>query len=82
MKEATLGDVQAKLAEYVKTSATQPVVILRDGKPVAMLVGLPQRKKREPVKLRDVLKRAWKEYEEHGGMTHDEFWADLDQKAG
>jgi antitoxin (DNA-binding transcriptional repressor) of toxin-antitoxin stability system len=77
MKKATLGEVQASLGDYVKTSATQPVLILRDGEPVALLVGLGQRKKRVPVKLRDVLKRAWKEYEAHGGMTHEQFWDKL-----
>jgi antitoxin (DNA-binding transcriptional repressor) of toxin-antitoxin stability system len=58
MKKAALGDVQASLDRYVKASARQPVLILRDGEPVAMLVGLRRRKQKPPTKLRDVLKRA------------------------
>lgn len=77
MKEATLADVQASLGDYVQTSATQPVLILRDGEPVAILVGVGPRKKRGRVKLRDVLNRAWKDYEEHGGVGHEQFWKDL-----
>jgi hypothetical protein len=35
---------------------------------------LTRKKKRTPAKLRDVLKRAWKDYEQHGGIPHDQFW--------
>jgi hypothetical protein len=77
MKKATLEDVQASLGDYVKTSATQPVLILCDGEPVAMLVGLGGRKKRVPAKLRDVLKQAWKDYQKQGGIAHEQFWEEL-----
>jgi antitoxin (DNA-binding transcriptional repressor) of toxin-antitoxin stability system len=81
MKKVTLEKVQAGLADYVKTSAEEPVLILRDGEPVAMLVGLDPNEKRTPLKLRDVLKRAWKEYEEQGGIPHKQFWKDLAKDA-
>jgi hypothetical protein len=77
MKKASLGDVQASLGEYVKTSVKQPVLILRGGEPVAMLIGFERRKKGVATKLRDVLKRAWKDYVKRGGIPHDEFWAEL-----
>jgi hypothetical protein len=74
VKKATLESLQARLGEYIASSAKQPVLILRDGEPVAVLVGLGGKKKKPPVKLREVLKRAWLDYEEHGGIPHDEFW--------
>ncbi len=74
MKTMALEKGQARLGEYVASSAKQPVLILREGKPVAMLVGLGPKKRRTPIKVRDVLKRAWKDYEQHGGISHDEFW--------
>lgn len=77
MKRAALEKVQAKLSEYVETSSKQPVLILRDGEPVAMLVGLDRNGKGSSEKLRDVLKRAWKDYEKHGGIPHKQFWKDL-----
>jgi antitoxin (DNA-binding transcriptional repressor) of toxin-antitoxin stability system len=80
MKKATLEKVQARLSEYVESSAKQPVLILRDGEPVAMLVGLDPNEKR-PRKLRDVLKRAWKDYEEHGSIPHEQFWEDMAKDA-
>jgi antitoxin (DNA-binding transcriptional repressor) of toxin-antitoxin stability system len=77
MKRVPLEKVQARLAEYVETSVQQPVLILRNGEPVAMLVGLERNAKRTPIKLRDVLKRAWEDFEEHGGIPHEQFWKEL-----
>ena len=77
MKKATLEKVQARLGEYVASSAKTPVLILLDGEPVAMLVGLDRKERGSPTKLRRVLKRAWKDYEEHGGVSHEQFWQEL-----
>jgi antitoxin (DNA-binding transcriptional repressor) of toxin-antitoxin stability system len=82
VKKATLEKVQARLGDYVTSSAKHPVLIIRDGEPVAMLVGLARRERRTPVKLRDVLKRAWKDYEEHGGIRHEDFWKELAKEVG
>ena len=82
MKKATLEKVQARLGEYVASSAKHPILILRDGEPVAMLVGLDPKARRPPAKLRDVLTRAWEDYEEHGGIPADQFWKDLAKEAG
>lgn len=81
MNKATLGDVQASLEKYVKRSAKQPVLILCEGEPVAMLVGINSRK-RPTAKLRDVLKRAWKDYEEQGGIGHEQFWEEVMTNSG
>jgi hypothetical protein len=70
------------LGEYVASSAKHPVLILRVGEPVAILVGLARKEHRTPVKMRDVLKRAWKEYEEHGGIPHEDFWEALAKEVG
>jgi prevent-host-death family protein len=52
MKRATVENVQARLADYIRTSAKQPVLIVRNGEPVAMLVGLKPSRKPTPDKLR------------------------------
>jgi len=77
MKKANLESVQARLGQYVRTSAKQPVLILRDGEPVALLVGLGRNGKRPPARLRDVLRRAWQDYQRNGGVPHDQFWQQL-----
>jgi len=78
MKKVPLEKVQARLAEYVEACARQSVIILSEGKPVAMLVGLENAGKKNPKKLRDILARAWEEYKEHGGMSHEQFWEGID----
>jgi len=82
VKKATLERVQARLSEYVAASVKHPVLILRAGKPVAMLIGLDRKVHRTPTKLRVVLKRAWKDYENQGGVPHEEFWKALAEEVG
>lgn len=82
MKKATFENFQARLAEYVDSSLKQPVLIVRDGEPVAMLVGLAPKGKRTRVKLRDVLKQAWMEYDAKGGVPHDQFWQEVAKETG
>jgi antitoxin (DNA-binding transcriptional repressor) of toxin-antitoxin stability system len=77
MKKVTLKKFAAGLGEYVRNSGKHPVLILHDGEPVAMLVGVGPKQKRSPAKLRDILKHAWKDYEEHGGIPHEQFWKEL-----
>ena len=40
MKIASIAEVKAKLSSYVKASATGPVVVTRNGKAVAVLLGV------------------------------------------
>ena len=79
MRKAKIENVQARLGDYVARSARakQPLLILHNGEPVAMLVGLERKKPQTAVKLRNVLRRAWKDYETHGGIPHEEFWRSL-----
>ena len=42
-----------------------------------MLVGVAGPPKRVPVGLREVLKRAWEDYEKEGGISHEQFWEEL-----
>jgi prevent-host-death family protein len=74
MKKARLEKVQARLGDYVAASAKDPVLIIQNGEPVAMLVGLRHKNHQTPIKLRELLKRAWKDYDQNGGIPHEEFW--------
>jgi prevent-host-death family protein len=80
MKKAPLEKVQARLGEFVTASGKNPILITQNGEPVAMLVGLRKKQDRKPVKLREVLKHAWKDYKENGGISHEEFWKVIAKK--
>ncbi|MBI2432386.1 MAG: type II toxin-antitoxin system Phd/YefM family antitoxin [Candidatus Hydrogenedentes bacterium] len=45
MKIASVAEVKAKLSGYIKASASGPVVLTKNGKPVAVLLPWRMRKK-------------------------------------
>ena len=42
MKIAPLAEVKAHFSEYVKKSATSPVIVTKNGRPVAAIVSAPE----------------------------------------
>ena len=84
MKIASLADVKARLSSYVKASATGPVVVTRNGKAVAVLLGVSDDEELERVlfahspKLRAILDAADRRIDEGAGIGHNEFWQQVE----
>jgi prevent-host-death family protein len=84
MKIASVADVKARLSSYLKASATGPVVITRNGKAVAVLVGVEDDDEVERLllahsrKLRTILEAADRRIDEGAGLGHDEFWQQVE----
>jgi prevent-host-death family protein len=80
MKIASVADVKARLSAYLKASASHPVVVTRNGKAVAVLLGVSDDDELERMllahspKLRAVLDAADRRISEGKGIGHDEFW--------
>jgi prevent-host-death family protein len=80
MKIASVADVKARLSSYLKESATGPVVVTRNGKAVAVLLGVRDDEELERLllahsrKLRAILDAADRRIERGAGIGHDEFW--------
>ncbi len=80
MKTASVAEVKARLSSYLQESTTGPVVVTRNGKAVAVLVGIADDEELERVllahsrKLRAVLDAADRRIEDGAGLGHDEFW--------
>jgi prevent-host-death family protein len=80
MKIASVADVKARLSSYLKASATGPIVVTRNGKAVAVLVGVEDDEELERLllahsrKLRAILDAADHRIDEGAGIGHDEFW--------
>lgn len=80
MKIASVAEVKARLSSYLKASATGPVVVTRNGKAVAVLLGVSDDEELERLllahsrKLRAVLDAADRRIDEGAGIGHDEFW--------
>src|SRR5712691_7997822 len=84
MKIASVAEVKARLSSYLKASATGPVVVTRNGKAVAVLLGVDDDEELEGLllahsrKLRAILDAADRRIEEGAGIGHDEFWQQVE----
>jgi prevent-host-death family protein len=84
MKIASIAEVKAHLSTFVKESATRPVVVTRNGKAVAMLVGVENDEELERLllshspKLRAILDAAESRIDRGEGLSHDEFWRQVE----
>jgi prevent-host-death family protein len=80
MKIASLTEIKARLSSYVKASATGPVVVTRNGKAVAVLLGVEDDEQLEQLllahsrKLRAILDAADRRIDQGAGLGHEEFW--------
>jgi prevent-host-death family protein len=80
MKVASVADVKAKLSAYLDASAKGPVVVTRNGKAVAVLLGVRDDDELERLilahspKLNAILDAAERRIKEGKGIGHEEFW--------
>jgi prevent-host-death family protein len=84
MKIASVAEVKARLSSYLKASASGPVVVTRNGKAVAVLLGVDDDDELERLlfahspKLRAILDAADRRVDEGSGIDHDEFWQQVE----
>ena len=84
MRIASVAEVKARLSSYLKASATGPVVVTRNGKAVAVLLGVENDEELERLllahsrKLRAILDAADRRIDEGKGIRHDEFWQQVE----
>jgi prevent-host-death family protein len=81
MKIASVADVKAKLSGYIKASKAGPVVVTKNGKPVAVLLSMQDDEELERLlmayspKLQRILQAAETQIREGKGIKHKDFWA-------
>lgn len=84
MKIASVAEVKARLSSYLKASATGPVVVTRNGKAVAVLLGISDDDELERMllansrKLRAILDAADHRIDAGAGIGHDNFWQQVE----
>ncbi len=80
MRIASVADVKAHLSAYLNESSAGPVVVTRNGKAVAVLVGIADDDDLERLlmahspRLRAILDAADRRIDKGNGIRHDEFW--------
>jgi len=84
MRIAPVAEIKAQLSAFIKASEESPVVVTKNGKPVAVLIGTSDEDEIERLilahskKLRAVLEAAEMRIHATGGIPHDEFWRQVD----
>lgn len=82
MKTVALSEVEAKLNELAAHSRGEPVLVTRDGRPVAILYAAdPDDMERlvlaHSPQFRALLEKSRQQIREGKGIPHDEFWAEF-----
>jgi prevent-host-death family protein len=84
MKIASVADVKAKLSAYLDASAEGPVVVTRNGKAVAVMLGVRDDDELERLilahspKLNAILDAAEQRIRAGQGIGHDEIWKQVE----
>jgi prevent-host-death family protein len=82
MKIASVAEVKSQFSAFVKASAGGPVVVTKNGRAVAVLVGVQDDEDVERLvmgyspRLREILDLSRKQISDGQGIGHEEFWAE------
>ena len=84
MKTASVADVQARLSDYLKATRQGPVVVTRNGKPVAVLLAVTDEEELERLalahspKFRAIVQKSMQQIQAGKGLPHEEFWRQIE----
>ncbi len=84
MRIAPIADIKARLSSYLKESEKGPVVITKNGKPVAVLLGVTDEDEIERLalayspKFKAILAQGRQQIQETGGIAHEQFWREVE----
>jgi prevent-host-death family protein len=88
MNIAPLADVKARFSAYVRKTQEGPVVVTRNGRPVAVILNIGDEDDLERVllahspKFQAMLDQAEQRISETGGIEHEEFWKSVSGQSG
>lgn len=86
MKIASVADVKAKLSAYIKASETGPIVVTKNGKPVALLLAVRDEDEIERMvlayspKFQSIVQTAAKQIRAGKGIRHEDFWREIESE--
>lgn len=84
MKIASVAEVKSQFSAFLKSSAAGPVVVTRNGKPVAVLVGIEDEDEIERLlmayspRLRAICDLSRQQIAAVKGVSHEQFWAGVE----
>jgi prevent-host-death family protein len=84
MKIASIAEIKSQFSAFVKASAAGPVVVTRDSRPVAVIVGVQDEDEIERLlmayspRLQAILEASRKQIREGDVLSHEEFWSEVE----
>jgi prevent-host-death family protein len=84
MKIASVADVKAKFSGYIKASEEGPIVVTKNGKPVALLLSVKDEEEIERLllayspKFKSIMQMAERQVREGKGIKHEDFWRETE----
>jgi prevent-host-death family protein len=87
MKIAPIAEVKAQFSSFVKAAEEAPVIITKNGKPVAVLLAISDEDEIERLilayskKFGPLLEAAERRIQETGGVRHEDFWKGVEAEA-
>ena len=84
MKIASVAEVKSQFSAFLKASEGGPVVVTRNGRPVAVIVGVQDEDEIERLlmayspHLRAILEQSRQQFRDGQWLSEEEFWAQFD----
>jgi prevent-host-death family protein len=88
VKPASAAEIAAQFNDYLEASLEQPVLVTRNGKPVAVLLAVQDQAEAERLargrvrSLRSVVEEGHEQIQQGKGIPHDQFWREVEQARG
>jgi prevent-host-death family protein len=85
VKTVSAAKIAAQFNDYLEASRDQPVLVTRNGKPVAVLMAVQNQAEAEQLALsrvrplRSILQEAHEQIQQGAGIPHEQFWRELEQ---
>jgi prevent-host-death family protein len=85
MKVASVAEVKSHLSAFLKAAENGPVVVTRNGKAAAVIIGVQDEDEIERLlmayspKLRAILDRSREQFRKGEWLSEEEFWSQFDQ---
>ena len=85
MKIASVAEVKSQFSAFLKASEGGPIVVTRNGRPVAVIVGVQDKEEIERLlmayspHLQAVLERSRQQFRDGHWLSEEEFWSQFDR---
>jgi len=85
MKIASVAEVKSQFSAFLKAAEGGPIVVTRNGRPVAVIIGVQDEDEIERLlmayspHLRAILDRSRQQFKEGHWLSEEEFWSQFEQ---